>query len=128
MRTWRWYSKVLFALLVAAFAYFVWPTPWRHFTVAPAGRYALSRDMVTRASHYADGPVTFGGEDTTAAVIRVHRVTARTQVLEDNSWRDVFALPPLDEVLSEVKERPRERSGRLEPETMDQELDAVLGR
>ena len=28
MRHWRWYSKVLLALLVAAFAYFVWPTPW----------------------------------------------------------------------------------------------------
>jgi len=28
MRSWRWYSKVLFALLVAAFAYWVWPTPW----------------------------------------------------------------------------------------------------
>ncbi len=28
MRNWRWYSKVLFALLVAAFAYWVWPTPW----------------------------------------------------------------------------------------------------
>ncbi len=30
MRHWRWYSKVLFALLVAAFAYWVWPTPWRY--------------------------------------------------------------------------------------------------
>jgi|GEM_PF-3578686 len=30
MRTWRWYSKLLFALLVTAFAYFVWPTPWRY--------------------------------------------------------------------------------------------------
>ena len=32
MRHWRWYSKVLFALLAAAFAYWVWPTPWQHFT------------------------------------------------------------------------------------------------
>jgi len=30
MRTWRWYSKLLFALLVAAFAYFAWPTPWQY--------------------------------------------------------------------------------------------------
>lgn len=30
MRSWRWYSKVLFALLVAAFAYWVWPTPWQY--------------------------------------------------------------------------------------------------
>lgn len=30
MRHWRWYSKLLFALLVAAFAYWVWPTPWRY--------------------------------------------------------------------------------------------------
>ena len=31
MRTWRWYSKLGFALLLAAFAYCVWPTPWRYF-------------------------------------------------------------------------------------------------
>jgi len=30
MRSWRWYSKLLLALLVVAFAYFVWPTPWRY--------------------------------------------------------------------------------------------------
>jgi len=34
MRSWRWYSKLLFALLVAAFAYFVWPTQWRGFHAA----------------------------------------------------------------------------------------------
>jgi len=28
MGSWGWYSKVLFALLVAAFAYWVWPTPY----------------------------------------------------------------------------------------------------
>jgi hypothetical protein len=33
MRTWRWYSKVLLALAILAFAYFVWPTPYRYFTV-----------------------------------------------------------------------------------------------
>jgi len=25
---WKWYSKVALALLVAAFAYWVWPTAW----------------------------------------------------------------------------------------------------
>jgi hypothetical protein len=29
MRSWRWYSKLLFALAVVAVCYFVWPTPWR---------------------------------------------------------------------------------------------------
>ncbi len=46
MRSWRWYSKVLFALLVAAFAYWVWPTPWHyeHAVVPrfPAGRATLN--------------------------------------------------------------------------------------
>jgi hypothetical protein len=28
MRHWRWYSKVLLGLVLAAFAYWVWPTPW----------------------------------------------------------------------------------------------------
>jgi len=31
MRTWRWYSKVLLGLLILAFAYYVWPTPWQCF-------------------------------------------------------------------------------------------------
>ena len=30
MRSWKWYSKVLFGLVVAAFAWFVWPTPWKY--------------------------------------------------------------------------------------------------
>jgi hypothetical protein len=33
MRRWRWYSKVLFVLVVAAFAYWVWPTPYRYLPV-----------------------------------------------------------------------------------------------
>ena len=36
MRTWRWYSKLLFALLLLAFAYLVWPTPWRQFNAEGA--------------------------------------------------------------------------------------------
>ncbi len=36
MRRWRWYSKVLFALLVGAllglFGYFEWPTPYSYAT------------------------------------------------------------------------------------------------
>ena len=31
MRTWRWYSKVLLALVALAFAYWVWPTPYRYW-------------------------------------------------------------------------------------------------
>jgi len=30
MRSWRWYSKLLLALFLLAFAYWVWPTPWRY--------------------------------------------------------------------------------------------------
>jgi len=32
----RWYSKVLFAVLAVAFAYFVWPTAWTERTVSIA--------------------------------------------------------------------------------------------
>lgn len=32
MRTWRWYSKLTLALVLAAFVYWVWPTPWRYFS------------------------------------------------------------------------------------------------
>lgn len=31
MRAWNWYSKAAFALVLLAFAYWVWPTPWRVF-------------------------------------------------------------------------------------------------
>jgi len=31
VKHWRWYSKLLFALMVAAFASCVWPTPWMYF-------------------------------------------------------------------------------------------------
>ena len=30
-RKWHWCSRLLFALLVAAFAWHVWPTPWRYW-------------------------------------------------------------------------------------------------
>jgi hypothetical protein len=30
MRAWKWYSKTLLALAILAFAYLVWPTPWRY--------------------------------------------------------------------------------------------------
>ena len=97
MRHWRWYSKLLFALLVAAFAYFVWPTPWMYFTVAPAGTYGLSEDMRQLAARHASGgEITITLDDPAGAVIRVHRLTGRTQVLEFNKWRDVFVLAPLD--------------------------------
>jgi len=47
MRSWRWYSKVLFALLIAAFGYYVWPTPWTYYQLNPSvsaadGPYATS--------------------------------------------------------------------------------------
>ena len=58
MRTWRWYSKVLFAILAAAFAYYVWPTPW----------------------HYFDG---YPGIHER----RVHRVTERAQILYPGGWQ-----------------------------------------
>jgi hypothetical protein len=56
MRTWRWYSKLLFALLVAAFAYFVWPTPWRY-------------------DHTRDG-----------TLVRIHRVTGKTERFLITRW------------------------------------------
>jgi len=58
MRTWRWYSKVLFALLVAAFAYWVWPTPWRY-------------------------EIVWGGE----ALIRVNRFTGSAYEYDSKGWR-----------------------------------------
>jgi hypothetical protein len=50
MRTWRWYSKVLFALLVAAFAYWVWPTPYLYLH-GPQG-IPVRVNRFTGRSHY----------------------------------------------------------------------------
>jgi len=60
MRTWRWYSKVLFALLVAAFAYWVWPTLW--FYPSPVQGHEL---------------------------MRIHRVTSEVQVIGDGYWEAI---------------------------------------
>jgi len=51
MRTWRWYSKALFALLVAAFAYFVWPTP-RRYTKGPGGIMLRVNRFTQRVDKY----------------------------------------------------------------------------
>ncbi len=62
MRTWRWYSKLLFALLVAAFAYYVWPTPWTCYQIDPGS---------SRSSW-----------------LRVNRFTGRTELLWDlKGWQ-----------------------------------------
>ena len=50
MRTWRWYSKLLFALLIAAFAYFVWPTPWDCLKAVPP----VFRNRLTGGIYYYD--------------------------------------------------------------------------
>ena len=57
MRSWRWYSKVLFALLVAAFAYWVWPTPWEYV------------------------PPPSGEQNRGVVAVRVNRFTGRTRLV-----------------------------------------------
>jgi hypothetical protein len=61
MRHWRWYSKLLFALLVAAFAYFVWPTPWTYY----------------------DNVDAWGVQST----LRTNRFTGRTDKLTERGWQ-----------------------------------------
>lgn len=46
MGKWRWYSKLLLALVLAAFAYFVWPTPYSWYPVERS-RYMIQRNRVT---------------------------------------------------------------------------------
>jgi hypothetical protein len=66
MRTWRWYSKLLFALLVAAFAYLVWPGPWHYVSTS------------------------------SAQIVRVHRLTGRTERLSFDGWREVKPTQPVE--------------------------------
>jgi len=77
MRTWRWYSKLLFALLVAASAYLVWPTPWRYHACEVAD--------------YAEG-YDWGNGFARLVRVRENRFTGKMQtlhVVEDRNprWR-----------------------------------------
>ena len=68
MRSWRWYSKVLFALLVVAYAYWVWPTPWRDegYVTNPSG---------------------------VQMEVRLRRITGRAQFLSYYGWEDQQPRP-----------------------------------
>ena len=63
MRSWRWYSKALFALAVVAFYWFVWPTQWNY------------------------GVQSFGLGDGHVFPLRVNRLTGRTEWYIVG-WRD----------------------------------------
>jgi len=72
MRSWRWYSKVLFALLLAAFTWFVWPTAWAY-----------------------SGPTGSGYQGGT--LVRRNRITGAVQtrnVFRDASWHSNTPDPP----------------------------------
>jgi len=71
MRTWRWYSKVLLALVVVAFAYYVWPTPWTCYQLNPS------------VSSTSDNPArpASGGIIEYSIWLRVNRFTGRTEIL-----------------------------------------------
>lgn len=43
MRSWKWYSKVLFVLVLVAFGWWVWPTPWETYRDATGGRVRVNR-------------------------------------------------------------------------------------
>ena len=76
MQSWRWYSKVLFALLVLAFAYCVWPTPWRYCILERPGDFAFARNRYAEEEDVAGAP---GG----TFIVRVHRVTGRAYTLTE---------------------------------------------
>jgi hypothetical protein len=78
MRTWRWYSKLLFALLVAAFAYFVWPTPWRYHTLENGAFWAVA--WRASASDWADLADKEGPLPSMSLLLRQHRVNGRTEM------------------------------------------------
>ena len=106
MRQWRWYSKLLFALLVAAFAYFVWPTPWMYFGNGMGGQVGT--------------------------MVRVKRITGTPYMLHgQDGWQKIRAKRTFGELAPEPKGRTlgekwsqgRENGQDLEPE---RDLDTVL--
>ena len=86
MRSWRWYSKVLFALLVAAFAYWVWPTPWRYYTLENGTLWYMTWSKVTTVPPEPLSPVSL--------LVRQHRVTGRTEVFIGMKQRDWMEAKP----------------------------------
>ena len=80
MRQWRWYSKLLFALLVAAFAYFVWPTPWMYFGNGMGGQVGT--------------------------IVRVNRITGTPYMLHgQDGWQKIRAKRTFGELAPEPKGR-----------------------
>ena len=70
MSRWRWYSKLLFAILVAAFAWYVWPTQWAYYRLDPSVAVGGASDQVV-VEH--------------SKVIRVNRFTGK---VEEMSYDD----------------------------------------
>ena len=84
MKHWRWYSKVLLALALLAFAYWVWPTPWSSFRTTTAFLPDPKQNMMVKA------PNGWRIE------IRENRLTHRVQyrgVLCDGEWLDDLPYP-----------------------------------
>jgi len=78
MRTWRWYSKVLLGLLILAFAYYVWPTPWTCYQFNPGG--------VVSVSSASDNPM--GAITEYGFWVRVNRFTGGTEILSGyRGWK-----------------------------------------
>jgi hypothetical protein len=72
MRAWRWYSKVLLALLAVAFGYLVWPTPWRYYTLDNGTLLYMVCSKDKQVPPEPLSPVSL--------LIRQHRVTGQTQM------------------------------------------------
>ncbi len=47
VRGWRWYSKVALVLVVGAFAWFVWPTPWESHDRVRVNRFTGRTQVLT---------------------------------------------------------------------------------
>jgi hypothetical protein len=84
---WRWYSKLLLALLVAAFAYFVWPTPWMYFTVPSGSGYHQTDELLRLVGTYGEEGRVVSAEGS-AVIVRVHRITGSAQTLAQGVWSD----------------------------------------
>ena len=97
MRSWRWYSKVLLALLVAAFAYWVWPTPYQYLPPP------LPKGMDTEYDDW--------GRETDSGIValRFNRFTGMIQALSRDGpgyWY-AYAMPPTVRLSPEAENEVR---------------------
>lgn len=115
MRTWRWYSKGLFALLVAAFAYWVWPTPWTGYREVENYTESNRFDIADKTDTTRD-----------VVLLRRNRITGCIQRNDCLVWQNPGYSAFSEGAQQEIRDFAQPYFGRLYTEEADTARDFVV--